>query len=289
MTETVEDLRDVAYRRRLHDGLRAGAREMGYELTGPIQSGTFDRTAGAPARRGGESAWLRIVGSPPRRGDAAGYLWNGNAEASAVVGVPKPVVVDLTEIREEDWWFRIEAMTLLPGAPVSATRAITTGPDLPGSWFDGLEQALGAIPGTRTDREFYDQDAVTTEIRRYFGGWADPTVSRWPTAHTDLAWTNVAGPEFGIYDWEGWGVAPAGYDAAMLYCHAMLVPDLADQLHQRLRDYLDTPDGQLSQLLVIARILSRDDLDGYDDLVLPVHRLADRILGREPATSAPAR
>ncbi|MGH3550400.1 MAG: phosphotransferase [Pseudonocardiaceae bacterium] len=39
----------------------------------------------------------------------------------------------------------------------------------------------------------------------------------WTTAHADLHWGNLRGPQLCILDWESWRPAPAGYDMATLY------------------------------------------------------------------------
>ena len=49
----------------------------------------------------------------------------------------------------------------------------------------------------------------------------------WTTAHNDLHWGNVTGPELCILDWESWGRAPAGYDASTLLCTSLRHPPTA--------------------------------------------------------------
>lgn len=45
----------------------------------------------------------------------------------------------------------------------------------------------------------------------------------WTTAHGDLHYGNVTrGPH--VLNWQGWGRAPYGYDAATLYVYALLIP-----------------------------------------------------------------
>lgn len=68
-----------------------------------------------------------------------------------------------------------------------------------------------------------------------------------------------------ILDWEGFGLAPRGWDAALLHAYALAAPATADRIHLALADVLDTEAG-----LVVAA-----------DLLQPVSRgdhpqLADR-------------
>ncbi|MBB4933402.1 thiamine kinase-like enzyme [Lipingzhangella halophila] len=108
----------------------------------------------------------------------------------------------------------------------------------------------------------------------------DTTVQMWVCAHGDLHWNNVTAPGCVLLDWEGWGMAPLGYDAATLYCHSLLVPDVAARVREEFTDVLDTPDGVRSQLLVIARMLQRSVHGDYPALVALLHRLADDLLTR---------
>ena len=74
-----------------------------------------------------------------------------------------------------------------------------------------------------------------------------------------------------ILDWEGWGLAPAGYDAATLYCHSLLVPAVARRVHAAFIDVLDSEAGRLAQLYVITRLLLRIADGDYADLAGPLH------------------
>jgi aminoglycoside phosphotransferase (APT) family kinase protein len=103
--------------------------------------------------------------------------------------------------------------------------------------------------------------------------------ARWETVHGDLHWSNLlAPPDFGLLDWELWGSGPVGSDAACLYVFALLVPEIARQVHEVFADVLDTHDGQVAQLRVASRVLNRADEGEYPDLSIPVAKLADNII-----------
>lgn len=103
----------------------------------------------------------------------------------------------------------------------------------------------------------------------------DPTVTTWVTAHGDLHWTNLTTSGPYLLDWEFWGAAPAGADAATLNCSSLLVQPMADRVYDEFAEVLDTPDGRLSQLCVIAQILRHRDCG---DLAAPLRRHAEHLL-----------
>jgi hypothetical protein len=88
------------------------------------------------------------------------------------------------------------------------------------------------------------------------------------------------GPRLAILDWEYWGRAPAGLDAATLYCHSLIVPSVAERVRATFADILDSPPGRLAQLAVVDHLLTREAQRDGSELVLPLHDLADRILAR---------
>ncbi|HET9255932.1 MAG TPA: hypothetical protein VFO16_12115 [Pseudonocardiaceae bacterium] len=79
-------------------------------------------------------------------------------------------------------------------------------------------------------------------------------------------------------DWEGWGLAPAGFDAATLYLHSLLQSATASQVHTELNELLEHRDGLISQLYVTTRMLLRIERGDYPDLAVPLHRNAGRVL-----------
>lgn len=66
-------------------------------------------------------------------------------------------------------------------------------------------------------------------------------------------------------------MAPAGYDAATLYCLSLLTPRTAKKAHDTFSKILDSPDGIRSQLHVIGRYLKRVE---YGDLADVLHQHA---------------
>lgn len=93
-----------------------------------------------------------------------------------------------------------------------------------------------------------------------------------------LHWANWLAPACGLVDWEGWGVEPAGFDAACLYLHSLLVPEMAERVNAELAAALDSRDSLLSQLYVAGRMLLHVNASDYADLAVPLHHHAERVI-----------
>lgn len=65
----------------------------------------------------------------------------------------------------------------------------------------------------------------------------------------------MTAPEFCLFDWEDWGMAPCGLDAASLCGASLAVPDLAERVRLERLDDFESPDAKLMTLFVCARIL----------------------------------
>ena len=269
---------DIGHRRRLTDIHLAASSQLGCALDQQRRWGWYDRSLSGRATRAEQKVWIRTVTEQSQWVDM--LFWTGNFEANKIVGVPKPIVLDSVETRDEDRWFRTEVMTLVDQAPASPTPAATTPPAIDDAWLNQLRTSLEVLAAASTTREAKVQDDVTQQLREYFGDRIDPQVEQWVTSHGDLHWANLTAPSLVILDWEQWGLAPYGYDIATLYCHSLLVPETAAAIRHRFTHILDSPDGRRAQLLAIARMLSRTRMGDYTDLVIPLHRLADELLGR---------
>lgn len=268
---------DRAHRERMLAVLNVAAAELGVDQIGALNWGWGDRSGAASARRHDQRVWVRVVSEAVEW--VAGDFWAGNVDANKIAGVPKPEVLAWTETRETDRCFRVEVMTHVDAPVASATPEIRSAPDIGSGWLAELRGALEVLGSMATDRVSKDQQGVTRRLREHFGDQVDLKVQRWATAHNDLHWANLTAPQLVILDWEGWGRAPYAYDAATLYCHSLLVPEVADAIGEAFSAELDTADGRRSQLLAAARILSRhQQLGDYRDLAELVRRHTDRLL-----------
>jgi len=267
---------DAHFRNFQRHNLGHAAEHFATTVTGPPTFGWRLRSISAPVAGPDGERWLRVVSEEPQW--AKGNGWTGNTDANVIIGLAKPQVLDMYEWPEGDWRHqRAELMTRLDGQPPAATDVLRSTMDAPDEWWRSLRRALDVTAATPTDRVHADQDRVTERIRARFGEDVDTTVTEWSTAHADVHWSNLMLP-FGLLDWELWGRAPAGLDAATLLSYSLLVPDVAARVHDVFTDVLDTRTGRLAQLYVAARLLQRHDLGDHPELAQPLREHADHIL-----------
>lgn len=245
-------------------------------LIGDPTFGWHDRSIGSHARGVDGERWLRVVTSHSMW--ANGEFWTGNLDASTIHDVPKPRVLQVHEWTEEPRNIRAELMTLVPGRTCSDTQELRDELDLPDKWWTSLRHALDLLATHPTERVGATQEGISRRLLAFFGDTIDPTVMTWSTAHGDLQWANLTAPDLYLLDWEGWGIAPAGYDAATLYCYSLLAPNTARRVYETFADILGTPDGAHAQLHVIGRLLLRVNGGDYPDLANLLHQHAQRLL-----------
>ncbi len=253
----------------MRGNLTRAAEHFGVVVTGEPISGWRLRSMGAAVRAPDGARWLRVVSEEPRW--LPGDFWTGNADASALIGLNKPQVLDLTEWSDGTWRrIRAELMTVLPGHPCSSTDVLRNPVELSDRWWAELRTSVDLLRSTPTARVSADQAKVTQRVQAAFGP-LDLRVEEWETVHGDLQWSNLVVPRFGLLDWELWGRGPAGTDAATLYCHSLLVPSVTRRVHDVFADLLDSPAGRVAQVYVASRLLTRAAQD-YPDLADPLRR-----------------
>jgi hypothetical protein len=267
-------------RRYLRRILSQGAGRLGVIAADDAETaavfGWRDRTIGAPVILDGEKLWLRTTGE---HGDwADGEDWRGNQDAARLTGIPKPTLLDTTEWREGTVVNRAELMTYVPDLVCSRTPELREAFDAPDTWWYELRRALDVLGDQRTGRGSESRARYDPDLRVFFGVRAIALTPSWRTEHMDVQWSNLTAPGLWLLDWESWGRAPAGYGAASLYCHSLLVPQTARRVQEVFADVLETPGGRYAQACVIAHLLRRALKGDYVDLVLPLHELAERIL-----------
>jgi len=271
---------DNAFMGWMRGNLTRAATRFGLTITGDATFGWRLRSITAPARDPqGRPRWLRVTTEQSRWLDAAREMWDGNLDANAITGVPKPRVLDLAEWEAPDQHRHVhaETMTALPGQPSSPTSILRRPLTLPDTWWHHLRQSLDHLRTVPTTR----RDGITIATRRVREVLdVDLTIQRVETAHGDLHWANLLTPQLGILDWELWGLAPAGTDAATLYCTSLLEPTMATRVWHHFNDILDTPDGQCALLTVAARLLRRTTLGDHPDLAAPLNTLTTQLLAQ---------
>ncbi|MHA7956330.1 hypothetical protein ACX9I7_01040 [Streptomyces sp. L500] len=248
------------------------------------------RSVGARTDR---DTWVRVE----RRGfDRIGAQgWNGPEAAAVLTGVAMPRWFAGFAWREGDepvMW-RADEFELAPAAPVGKAALVTEDPGLPDEWWVALNASLDALAGQRTpriatpDTETATQDLVTATLRETFPDLSNTSVDEWSTAHADLTWANVTGPEFCMIDWEDWGTAPRGLDAATLWGNSLAVPALAQRVWNERRQDLDSRTGRLMALFFCAKVIG-PHAHPQDPRLQPARKEAARLIAELAADAAAA-
>jgi hypothetical protein len=206
-------------------------------------------TAGFPTDK---DTWVRLSWRRPDRLNA--QWWTGFEAAAAVQGVPRPqwqAASSWTDPARGVVW-RADEMSLAPDPALSATGDINSDPDMPVQWWTDLRTALTNLAGHVTERVCVTQSHLSTRIQDIYGQEIDTTITDWSCAHGDIGYANLCGPRLTILDWEDWGMAPTGWDAACLWSASLSVPHLADHVTALFADTFNTRSGRLSKLLLCA-------------------------------------
>ncbi|MGW3189865.1 phosphotransferase [Streptomyces ardesiacus] len=126
------------------------------------------------------------------------------------------------------------------------------------------------------DRELHNPDVVL-----WPAPGAVPTAPpSWSTAHGDLHWANLTGPELGVLDWEGWGTAPAGYDAALLHAYSLGMPETSERVRRELSTVLDSEEGRFAELAVVTELLQSAERGDNVELVPALRQRAEEVWRR---------
>lgn len=230
-------------------------------------------------------AWLRVAAAPAGEADAT--FWNGAVDAERVLPrtIPRPRLHRWHDWQSQHWQYRAELYAYLPAGPVSSAPVLTETADLPDSWWVQMRSALADMAAVPTGRVAVRQQFLDYAMPRWLGGPASTrSPSPWAAAHGDFHFANICAPVFCAIDFEGWGMAPEGYDAATLHTFSLLVPETAARIRRELAHLLDTPAGRYAELVVITERLHA--ASSADDLALqePLRRRAATLLGRGAPT-----
>ncbi|QXJ21631.1 hypothetical protein AGRA3207_002504 [Actinomadura graeca] len=249
---------------------------------GETVRGVADRTRSGRVVEDGVPRWLRVLALPDSR--AHGPIWDGPIAAPTLAGLRRPELLTWGTWRPRDDAGQVVRAELweLVDEPVCSSheqltpaqaRALHLGP----GWWRSLDESLNRLAAYDTTRVPRTQQQITAAMRNAYGPDVPSTVRRWVTQHGDLRWTNVTAGTPYLLDWEHWGLAPAGADAATLYCTSLLAAEMAADVHRRYRHVLDSPDGRIAQLCVCVQLRRHADIGA---LAEPLDRLAHSLLAR---------
>jgi hypothetical protein len=213
------------------------------------------RTLSQPVTAPDGPAWLRVACAPT--GQVVATFWDGSLAAERTIpdSIPRPRLRSWHDWDDETWEYRSELYDRVPHHPIAANPSLETMPDLPPSWWTALRTALDDIATVPTRRVTIEQSFLNRAMPRFLGASIDTVAPSWSTAHGDLHWANICGPTLHMFDWEGWGLAPTGYDIAMLHSYSLLVPALAARIRTEFADVFDTAAGRHAELVVITELL----------------------------------
>lgn len=164
------------------------------------------RSMGFPSDRG---TWVRIECRGLERLDGQGW---GLEAAAVLTALPIPQWYAGVSWHDQDrrvMW-RADETQLIDQAPVGRAAAATA---LPDSWWTEFDTAMDDLAAGNTPRlatpglEPISIDRVRAVIAKVFADAPAP-IDQWTTAHADLNWANMTGPQLWILDWEDWGRAP---------------------------------------------------------------------------------
>ncbi|MEU1439652.1 hypothetical protein ABZ438_37130 [Streptomyces sp. NPDC005786] len=239
--------------------------------TGPLVWGYQGRTLGRRTdhpRHG--PCWLRLQSAPA--GKEGGKLWEGQEYAAHLFPtVQKPALHAIRDMEIDGYAYRAELTEYVDSPVLSPQPALGAEVDLTVSWLRTIRTNLDTIAATPTDRTAVRQQWIDRAVPTYTGRPA-PQITDWTCAHGDFHLANITASGV-ILDWEGFGMAPRGWDAALLHAYALAAPATADRIHLALADTLDTEAGHQALLIVAADLLQSVSRGDHPQLAGPLREL----------------
>ena len=232
------------------------------------------RSVGFRSDRG---TWVRVECRGLERFDGQGW---GLEAAQILEGVPVPrwyAGISWLDAERNVMW-RADETQLVEEAPVGRA---ANAPALPEAWWEAFNVAMDELASHVTTRaatpdcEPINLQRVETAIRKVFPDAANLRIDEWTTAHADLNWPNMTGERLWILDWEDFGRAPRGLDAANLWFGSLAVPEVAERIYRDRRHDMDSQTGQVMQLFKCAELLAW--AGEAESLYLPARREAERL------------
>jgi len=233
------------------------------------------RTIGARTNQG---TWVRVECRGDDRDTGQGW---GLEAARVARGVPAPRWFAgaswLDEHRRVVW--RADEIEHVDEQAIGRADAAI---DLPSPWWGELASAVDSISRSRTTRratpdcEPITQERVLGAITKVFPGLSGIELDEWSPAHADLGWPNLTAPKLWILDWEDYGLAPRGLDAASLWAGSLTAPALAARVLHCLRADLESRSGRVMRLFKCAELLAW--ADDREPLYSPMGVEAEKLL-----------
>lgn len=268
---------DPADAQRLAEAHDKAAAALGASPHGPLAWGWHGRTLSRRARHPEHGAcWLRLLAAPSDKAD--GKLWTGTADAARSVpqAVHRPALYAVHDTTDSTYAYRAELTGFVDSPICSPDPVLRQELVLSASWWSSLRTDLARLATVRADRVAVRQEWIDRAVPRFTGAPA-PQITEWVTAHGDLHFANLSADGPMILDWEGWGIAPYGYDAALLYVYSLFAPATAARVKHEFADLLDSPQGRAAQMIVATELLQSASRGDHPDVVPLLHRLIKEI------------
>ncbi|MFE4621773.1 hypothetical protein [Streptomyces mirabilis] len=259
--------------RRMTAALAHAAAALGTTVHGPPAWGWHGRTLGHRAEHPVHGVcWLRLLSIPAQK--AGGKLWEGTERAApAFPRVRKPALHALHDWTADAYAYHAELTAYIDEPLLSPDPVLRHELALTDTWFTSIRTSLSAIAATPTDRTAVRQEWIDRAVPEYTGH-PPPQITEWTCAHGDFHAANLTEGAT-VLDWEGWGRAPRGYDAAMLYAYAQLAPATAARIRRELAELLDSAAGRATLLVVCAELLQSASRGDHPELVPKLRALAE--------------
>ena len=258
--------------------------DLGMVRHGPVRIGLADRTATARAESGvGALHWVRVA---PVRDESEWVRPDAIGEAQVLADrVPMPAITGRTEWEEADptngkvRTVRGEAFAHIDAQPVSAEPVITSEPQVTDQWWEQLRAAHDIIQTSEGAGPGRAKFGVLARIRKMAGPDVDTSGMTWTASHGDFHWANLlATPDLVIVDWEGYGWAPTGLDAATLLTFSLAHPPTAKRVGNEFGDLLQTRQGFLVQLYMAEMVMGAIRAGFHAELEAPLKAHVGRLL-----------
>ncbi|HYJ57979.1 MAG TPA: hypothetical protein VEW64_01330 [Methyloceanibacter sp.] len=260
------------------DDLFEGCRRLGVEPVGAVVAGHSRRSLGVEAVGPGASrSWVKISAL---RGVESHRQRDAELAAVEIRDVSRPALLASRAWTQDGRHWLVLQMSLAASPRIEAGNfAGAAAALIDAPWIASLKQALDTLRKLDADRMCISADEVSALIKGRFGPGAPHKVDEWHCAHGDLHWSNMTYPHLMLLDWENWGRAPRGYDAAHLLVFSCARPEVLQKIETAFAADLDTSSGRVALLAVLARRLRDIEAGALDAAYKPhVEAMARRVL-----------
>ncbi|GAA2239889.1 hypothetical protein GCM10010413_47040 [Promicromonospora sukumoe] len=256
--------------------LAEAAARFGVTVEGAVVTGHHNGTAGV---RVSGPAWLRVAVLSTSW--AKDDMWNGIATATGdpFDDVPMPRVLRSVEWTDRDLNVRADLLTYISQPTIGTGLVLEHQPELTDTWWASLHAGLNPLRRIEvTKRMAINPRRFQAQLLEWFGVEIDRDRVQWEVVHGDLHFGNLTAPDLHILDWENWGWAPVGYDAAHLACSAVLQPEIEAKVRAQFADVLNTYSGAIAQLIVATKYLRLVEGGEHPEIAAPIGQYAERLI-----------